>query len=134
MAKTWAQKLNNGAKPIVGPTERSFAGIAAGMQMLVPTPALVKEYMEAIPRGKTATIEELRQDLAKAYNADVTCPLVTGIFVRIVAEAALDEHRSGKALSEITPFWRVLDEKSKAGKKLTCGTDFLAEMRRAESQ
>jgi hypothetical protein len=125
--------MNNGAKPVVEVTDKAFAGIPAGAKMLIPTPTLVKEYMEKLPRGKTATIDEMREDLAKEYKAQFTCPLTTGIFVRIVAEAALDEHRAGTDLSEITPFWRVLDARSKAGKKLSCGTDFLTEMRKAEA-
>ena len=42
--------------------------------------------------------------LAHWHNADVTCPLVTGIFLRIVAEAAEEERLAGK--SAITPYWR----------------------------
>ena len=133
MAKTWQQKLHTGAEPKVEVTDRAFAGIPAGARMLIPTPVLVKEYMEHIPRGKTATMEQMRLDLAKEHHAEVTCPLTSGIFVRIVAEAALDEHRAGKSLVEITPFWRLLDEKSKAAKKLSCGPEFLTQMRVSES-
>jgi len=133
MAKTWHQKLYNGAEPKVEVTDRAFAGIPAGKTMLIPTPVLVQEYVERIPKGQSKTLEQMRNDLAAEFKADVTCPLTTGIFIRIVAEAALDEHRNGKGLDEIVPFWRVLDEKSKAAKKLTCGPEFLTQMRQSES-
>jgi hypothetical protein len=133
MAKTWREKLNNGRKPEIGPTERSMAGIPVGAMMLVPTPIQVKEYIESIPKGMFKTVDQLKSELAKQNGAEVTCPLVTGIFLRIVSEAALDEHREGKDLSQVTPFWRVLDAKSKAAAKLSCGPDFLTQMRNAES-
>ncbi|MDI6917975.1 MAG: MGMT family protein, partial [Thermoplasmatales archaeon] len=36
----------------------------------------------------------------------VTCPITTGIFIRIAAEAAEEDLRSGK--KKITPYWRVI--------------------------
>lgn len=133
MAKTWREKLNNGREPEIGPTHRTMAGITAGQIMLVPTPNQVKAYIEAIPKGQVRTIDELKLDLAKQNGAEVTCPLCTGIFLRIVAEAALDEQKEGKGTSEITPFWRVLDAKSNTAKKLSCGPDFLTQMRESEA-
>lgn len=133
MAKTWKEKLNNGSVPQIGPTNRTKAGITAGQIMLVPTPSQVKDYIETIPKGQVRTVDELKLDLAKQNGADVTCPLCTGIFLRIVAEAALDEQREGKHINEITPFWRVLDAKSTTAKKLSCGPDFLTQMRESEA-
>jgi hypothetical protein len=54
------------------------------------------------------------------------------IFVRIVAEAALDEMKEGKPVSKITPFWRVVDPESPAAQKLSCGTKFIVERRKSE--
>lgn len=133
MAKTWREKLNNGRQPETGPTQRTMAGITAGQIMLVPTPCQVKDYIEAIPKGQVRSIDELKLDLAKQNGAEVTCPLCTGIFLRIVAEAALDEQKEGTPVDKITPFWRVLDAKSKTAKKLSCGPDFLTQMRESEA-
>ncbi len=130
--KTWREKLDNGRKPEVGPTQRSMAGISAGAIMLVPTPVQVKEYIEAIPKGQVRTVDQLKADLAKQSKAEVTCPLTTGIFLRIVAEAALEDHQEGRPLDQITPFWRVLDAKSPTAKKLSCGPEFLTQMRQSE--
>jgi hypothetical protein len=52
--------------------------------------------------------------------------------VRIVAEAAYEAYQKGTPLEQITPFRRVMDEKSPAAKKLTFGKQFLEERRRAE--
>lgn len=133
MAKTWREKLNNGREPEIGPTQRTMAGITAGQIMLVPTPNQVKDYIEAIPKGQVRTVDELKLELAKQNGAEVTCPLCTGIFLRIVAESALDEQREGTPVDKITPFWRVLDAKSKTAKKLSCGPDFLTQMRESEA-
>ncbi len=132
MAKTWKQKLNSGQAAHVEVTTKPLAGIPIGVKMLIPTPLLVREYVESIPEGQTRTMEQMRAELASKFDALYTCPLTSGIFIRIVAEAALDDHRLGAPLTEITPFWRVLDARSTAGKKLTCGTDFLTEMRKSE--
>jgi hypothetical protein len=133
MAKSWREKLDNGRKPEIGPTVRSMAGVPVGAIMLVPTPIQIKEYIEAIPRGEFKTVDQLKSELAKQNGAEVVCPLVTGISLRIISEAALEEHHEGKDLSTVTPFWRVLDAKSKAAAKLSCGPEFLTQMRQSES-
>ena len=100
--------------------------------MLIPTPMLVDGYIRQIPKGKTVDSTTIRKDLAIEHGAEVTCPLTTGIFIRIVAEAAYEEYQKGKALNKIAPFWRVIDEKSPTAKKLTFGTEFLIEQRKKE--
>jgi hypothetical protein len=55
-----------------------------------------------------ATVSELRRKLAADFKADVTCPLTTGIFVRIAAEAAEEDREQGR--KRITPYWRVVKD------------------------
>jgi hypothetical protein len=100
--------------------------------MLIPTPKIVDAYIRQIPKGRQVDVEAIRKDLAAEYHAEVTCPLTTGIFIRIVAEAAYEEYEKGKPLNKITPFWRVLSEKSSTAKKLTFGTKLLKEQRKKE--
>jgi len=102
-------------------------GAPAGAKMLIATPEIVRDYMKSIPRGKTRTVKEMREDLAKAHRAKISCPTSSGIFVRIAAEAALDELKAGKAVNKITPFWRLIDPESPAASKLSCGADFVRE-------
>ena len=46
----------------------------------------------------------MRNDLAIEYGADFTCPMTTGIFLRIVAE--YNYENLSKKGTEISPFWR----------------------------
>lgn len=130
--KTWAEKLNDGRQPQLDVSDKDFAGIRAGQKMLIPTPRLIDRYIRQMPTGKSTDIVTLRKDLALANGAEATCPLTTGIFLRIVAEAAYEEFQSGKALEEITPFWRVIDANSTTAKKLTFGVEFLRDQREKE--
>ena len=62
--------------------------------------------MRKVPKGKLITINEIRQILAKKHKADFGCPITTGIFSWIAANAADEAERGGK--KRITPYWRTL--------------------------
>jgi len=130
--KTWAEKLSIDRKPVVEKVDKDFAGVKAGQMMLIPTPKIVDAYIRHIPKGRQVDVNTIRKDLASEYHAEITCPLTTGIFLRIAAEAAYDEFEKGKSIDKITPFWRVIDEKSNTAKKLSFGTKFLKEQRKKE--
>ena len=49
---------------------------------------------------------EIRSALAKKHNATIGCPLTTGIFAWISANAAEEQKQQGAA--DITPYWRTL--------------------------
>lgn len=98
--KSWASKLRPDMKPKVVQDPRG-----RGL-MLVPTPLLVAEEISRIPAGETITSDEIRSRLAQRFEADMTCPLTTGIFINILAGAAEEEMAGG---SEVTaPYWRVV--------------------------
>jgi hypothetical protein len=101
--------------------------------MLVATPRLVDDYIRAIPPGERRDVARMRADLAAAHGADVACPLSTGIFARIAAEAALEEAESGVPLAEISPFWRLIAEDSRIAGKLSCGAEFIRTQRAREA-
>ena len=124
--------MKPGAKPKIVSLEKPYCGAAAGSKMLVATPEIVRDYMKAIPKGKTQTIPQMRADLAKRYRANVTCPTSSGIFVRIASEAALEEMARGKSITRVAPFWRLVDPDSPAAKKISCGADFIRAQRNAE--
>lgn len=130
--KTWAEKMNPDMEPKIEKTEKDFADIPAGAKMLIATPAIVDDYIRNIPKGSTTSLQQMRKDLAAEYYADYTCPVTSGIFLRIVAEKAYEDYTKGKALSRITPFWRMIDKKSPTAKKLSFGYDFVAEQRKKE--
>lgn len=75
-------------------------------KMLVACPELLGEVVARIPEGEVVTIDALRQELARRFDADYTCPMSTGIFYRrLVTE-------------NVVPWWRVV----KANGKLAATT------------
>lgn len=130
--KTWVEKRDNGKEPIVKKLDTDFADMKAGEKMLIATPGLIDAYIRDIPKGKQSGIAQLRKDLAATWHADTTCPVTTGIFLRIVAEAAYEEWQVGKKLEKITPFWRMIPTDAPTAKKLSFGTAFLEKMRKKE--
>ena len=127
MKKTWLDKLNETKEPKLKRIDIDFADIPSGSNMLIATPKIIDKYIQEIGVGKRINIKTLRKDLAIAHNADFTCPVTTGIFLRVVAEANYEKLQQGKHLQEITPFWRVIEPNSALAKKLTFGQDFLLE-------
>ena len=76
-------------------------------KMLIPRPSDLEGLIKKIRKGKLVTKSELRNRLSADFNADVTCPITAGIFLRIIAEAAEEESGNGKKV--ITPYWRVVN-------------------------
>ena len=130
MAKTWKQKMVVKHQPHVETLEKPFGGMPIGSKMFIATPELVKEVVDAIPSGANLTMPELRAKLAQQHGADSTCPLTTGIFLRIISECALEDLAQGE--QKVTPFWRAVDSKSPLAKKLSCGPDWVRERRASE--
>lgn len=130
--KSWSEKMKKPAKPEIKAIEKAFMGMSVGDLMCIPTPHLLDEYIRLIPYGKTVSMELMRKDIALETRADFTCPLTTGIFLRIVAEAALEQLAIHGDIKRITPFWRVVEPKSRLALKLTCGPEFIAAQRAAE--
>ncbi len=100
--KSWREKLEKEAEPKVVDDPKGRG------RMLVPTPLLVDELVRRVPRGKLVTVSQIRKKLAKDFGADLTCPLVTGLFLRIVAETAEEDLANGR--EDITPYWRVIKD------------------------
>lgn len=130
--KTWQEKLHNGMPDKVVTSDRKFADVPAGASMYIGTPGVVEAYIRNIPKGSHTSLQQIRKDLAAEHNAEYSCPITTGIFLRIVAEAAHEEYMAGKPLKKIAPFWRMIDSKSPAAKKLAFGSAFVQEQREKE--
>ncbi|MCU0441984.1 MAG: hypothetical protein MUE96_06275 [Bacteroidia bacterium] len=128
--KTWSEKYLTVTTPEVKRTDKKFADIPEGASMLIATPQIVDTYIKSIPKGKTADIKTMRNDLAAAHHSEYTCPVTSGIFLRIVAEKAYEEYQQGK--KKITPFWRMISPQSPTAKKLTFGKAFLIQKRAEE--
>jgi hypothetical protein len=83
---SWRAKLHKPTLPKLVPMPDARAK-RLGM-MLIPTALEVDGMIRKIPRGQVSTLAQIRKRLARWHDVDVTCPLVTGIFLRTVAEAA----------------------------------------------
>ena len=132
--KSWLDKLNENKEPKIKRIDIDFADIPAGSNMFIATPKLIDQYINEIGVGKRIDLKTMRKDLAIEHNADYTCPVTTGIFLRIVAEANYEKLQQGKHLEEITPFWRVIEPNSPLAKKLTFGQVFLLEQIEKETR
>lgn len=132
MPKTWTEKFNTPQTHQVKPVPIDIAGMKKGEVMLIPTPRIIDAFIATIPRGESMDVKTMRAKLAKRYRAQVTCPITTGFHLRAVAEVALEKLKNGAKLSQITPFWRVLDEKAPTTAKLSCGAAFVKKQRKAE--
>lgn len=131
--KSWTEKLAAGKPPHVATLEKPFAGLPPGARLLIPSPALLQAAVEAVPPGATMAVAALRSQLAERHGADAACPVSTAIFLRIVAEAALEAMAAGAPAEAVAPFWRVVDPASPLAKKLSCGPGFIERERAREA-
>lgn len=130
--KSWQDKFNSRAQPAIEVLEKPFAGLQPGQTLLISTPAELDAQLRQIPYGQTESVANLRQTLAALHRADSTCPLTTSIFLRIVAEVALEQIAHGQPVSDVAPFWRVVEPKSPLAQKLSCGPDWITAQRASE--
>lgn len=126
---SWREKLEKPQEPRVVDVPPKMSRFGKG-RMLIPTPKLVDELIRKVPKGKLVTVGELRRKLAARFEADVTCPLTTGIFVRIVAEAAEEDRANGR--QRLTPYWRVIKDDGSLNPKFPGGPELQARHLRAE--
>lgn len=129
--KTWAQKRETG-NPEVVVMDKSMWGLAPGTKLLISTPREVESALMAIPQGTTLSVPELRAKLAHDHQADATCPMTTSMFVRIVAEYAMEQVARGVKIEDVAPFWRVIGPKDKMVAKFTFDPSVIVERRSAE--
>lgn len=113
--------------------DKAWGGIPVGGTMLVATPLMVDAYIREIPHGETNTIPEMRDALAAQQGCAGTCPMSTSIFVRMVAEAALEDLANGKTVSEVSPFWRMITSLDKMAGKLNVDPAWIDEQRALEA-
>lgn len=82
-----------------------------GKRMVIAPPIVFDEVMKMVPKGKVITTKEIRNYLAKKYNADLTDQMTTGIFINIVAWASYQRK------DNITPYWRTLKSNGELNQK-----------------
>ena len=130
--KSWNEKLHSPRPHQVKPAPMNIAGMKKGQIMLVPTALMIDKFIRNIPAGTSMDIKTMRQKMAGEHKAEVSCPITTGILLRIVAEAAWEDHDQGAPVSAMTPVWRVLDKNATTTKKLSFDAQFLSDQRKNE--
>jgi len=132
MPRTAAERLKDSKPEKRVVLDKDFAGVKAGQTLYVANPNIVDQYVRAIPARQSRTIVQMREDLAKSKDADATCPVSTAIFLRISAQAAIDEMEGGKPKEYIAPFWRVLRTSDKITAKLSIDRQWIDTQRAQE--
>ncbi len=123
--KSWREKLLDSKdlpriERITGKMAKRW-GTREGDTVLIPSPIEVDEVMRMVPKGKLITINQIRDFLARKHGATIGCPITTGIFARIAAEAANEEALQGKR--DITPYWRTLKKGGVINEKYPGGVE-----------
>ncbi|MEN6337788.1 MAG: hypothetical protein ABFE01_26330 [Phycisphaerales bacterium] len=121
--KTWREKLENpvAGLPKVCEVPDKWVKTMGGRQILVPTPRMVDDYVRTVPKRKLVTVGQIRRTLAGPFKADSTCPMTTGIFLRIISEAAEEDRQAG--VKTITPYWRVIKDDGSLNAKFPGGVE-----------
>ncbi len=130
--KSWHEKLE---KPVPGlpkvcEVPDKWVKMMGGRHILVPTPMMVDDLLRTVPKHKLITVGQIRQRLAEPFQADSTCPLTTGIFLRISSEAAEEGRQAGK--KQITPYWRVVKDDGSLNPKFPGGVEAHAQKLKEE--
>jgi hypothetical protein len=129
--KTWREKLvdSKGLPKVARVTGKMSRKWGAG-KMVIPAPLEVDALMKQVPKGRLATINDLRGALARRHKVNFACPLTTGIFSWIAAHAAAEAEAGGAR--RITPYWRTLKNGGELNAKYPGGAAALARRLRAE--
>jgi len=69
---------------------------------------LVAEEIARVPAGATLSVSQLRSRLAKRFGAERTCPLMTGMFVKILAGVVAEDLAQRR--QPRWPVWRLVND------------------------
>jgi len=122
--KSWREKYETLREPKIVDDPRGRG------KMLIPTPRQIDALIRRVPKGKLVTIEQLREKLARNFGVNLTCPLVTGIHLKIISELAEEERRKGK--KRVSPYWRVIKSGGRLYEKFPGGEKRQAKLLRSE--
>ena len=128
--RSWQEKMDNPNLPKVVDIPPAWQKRSGPGSLLVPSPRQVEALIRTVKKGRLITVTQIRERLAAQHLTDMTCPLTTGIFVRIAAEAAEESARAGA--TRITPYWRVVKEDGSLNPKFPGGVQSQVEKLRAE--
>ena len=129
--KSWREKLADEKDlPKIGTAAGKNSQHWGVGRFVIPAPREVDALMKQVPKGRVATINELRSALAAKHHVDFACPLTTGIFSWFAAHAAAEAEAAGA--KRFTPFWRTLKSGGEINPKYPGGAEAVAKRLRAE--
>ncbi len=129
--KTWREKLADSKEfPRVSVVEGKLSRRWGTGKMVIAAPREVNALMRQVPKGRLATINGIRAALAAKHHADFACPITTGIFAWISAQAAAEAAAEGA--KRITPYWRTLKGDGEVNPRYPGGVAAVARLLRAE--
>jgi hypothetical protein len=148
----WREKLEKDQPAKLARASGLLAKRLGPGNLLIPRPIDVDAVIRRVRKGKLVTVSQIRAKLASDFNAlpkstrraaacyridgaddfraASACPLCTGIFVRISAEAAEEDRSAGK--KQITPYWRVVRDDGSLNEKFPGGPAAQASKLKAE--
>ena len=120
--KRWSEKLSDskGLPKVERISDKMSKKWGTGT-VVIPAPMDIDEIMRKVPQGKLTTINEIRSALAREHKATICCPITTGIFAWIAANAAEEQRKNGE--KNITPYWRTLKTGGVINEKYPGGPD-----------
>jgi len=129
--KSWQEKLEDSKDlpKVVEITDKMSKRWGTG-SVCIPAPIEVDGIMKKVPEGRLITINQIRALIAQKHGATIGCPITTGIFVGIAANAA--EEAAAKGMENITPYWRTLKSGGELNEKYPGGAEAQATHLRAE--
>ncbi len=129
--KSWREKLADSRDlPKVVEIDEKMSRRWGTGTVVIPAPMEVDEIMRSVPAGQLITINEIREILAQRHGATIGCPMTTGIFAWVAANAAGEDEEDGA--DEITPYWRTLKSKGELNPKYPGGIE--SQKERLESE
>jgi hypothetical protein len=121
--KSWREKLEDSKDlPKVERIPERMKAKWGGGTLVIPAPREVDEMMRRVPRRRLTTINQIREALAEKHRAAIACPMTTGIFAWIAANAA-EEEAATKPEARVTPYWRTLKAGGVLNEKYPGGID-----------
>jgi hypothetical protein len=129
--KSWQEKLadSKGHPTVFGIDEKLSKRWGTGT-CVIPAPMEVNELMRRVPKGRLTTIDEMRKALARRHKTSIACPITTGIFSWIAANAAAEAEAQGE--KGTTPYWRTLKSDGEVNPKYPGGVNVLKRKLSAE--
>ncbi len=127
--KTWREKVDALEQKIHTLSPEWEKKYGKG-ESLVPRGLDIERLIRETTRGELLTNDIIRETLAKEQGVLLTEPMTTGIFLRIIAEAAEEERPIRK--DDVTPYWRVLKPDGSINVKFPGGAEGMIALLEAE--